>query len=109
MNKLNKEEEHIIQLINRDQSYANYFFSKVKSLNWFNYLSDKNYFKPTKIKFDDKGNAYFWNVFDYLERVSEQVEQNPQYGKELLNIIEDIVQFSREEKELIIITFGGIA
>jgi len=80
--------------------YSSYFFRKEADTKWFTLLRHKLYFSPEKIEFDDTGNALFWRVLDYLERVSEQVAQSPQYGKELIEIIESLVQFSLTKKKI---------
>jgi hypothetical protein len=82
--------------------YSSYFFRKEADVKWFALLKNKLYFSPEKIEFDDKGNALFWRVLDYLERVSEQVAKNAQsqYGKDLIDVIESIVQFSLNKKRI---------
>lgn len=80
--------------------YSSYFFRKETDAKWFPLLKKKSYFSPEKIEFDDAGNALFWRVLDYLERVSEQVAQNTRYGKELIEIIESLVQFSLTKKRV---------
>ena len=76
-------------------TYYNYFFRNKRDTKWFLPLKERGYFSPGRIEFDEQNNALFWVVLDYLERVSEQVSENPQYGKELLEIIDSIVQFSQ--------------
>lgn len=98
MSQLNTEEQQVIYLIKTDADQARYFFARVKSLKWFNILKEQGYFSPESIPYDSEGQALFWNVLDYLERVSEQVTQNAQYGKELIDIIEALVQFSLNKK-----------
>ena len=90
----------VITLIADDENLRDYFLKRVKSAQWFNTLERERYFHPENISFDANGNALFWNVLDYLERVSEQVAQNTQYGKELIDIIESIVQFSLTKKRI---------
>lgn len=80
--------------------YSSYFFRKETDAKWFPLLKKKLYFSPEKIEYDDAGNALFWRVLDYLERVSEQVAKNAQYGKELIEIIEGLVQFSLTKKRI---------
>lgn len=80
--------------------YSNYFFRKEIDIKWFPLLNKKYYFLPIKIEFDQSGNALFWNVLDYLERVSEQISQDSQYGKELIEIIDSVVQFSLKKKKI---------
>jgi hypothetical protein len=81
-------------------TYYNYFFRSEKNPKWFGPLKEKGFFSPNQIKFDEQNNAFFWNVLNYLERVSEQVDQNPQIGKELINIIDGIVRFSESRKRI---------
>jgi hypothetical protein len=100
MNQLNTEEQQVLYLIKTDTDQARYFFARAKSLKWFYPLKDQGYFKPESIPYDSEGHALFWNIVNYLERVSEQVVQNPQYGKELIEIIESIVQFSLTKKRV---------
>ena len=98
MSQLSTEEQQILYLIKTDADQARYFFARVKSLKWFNVLKEQGYFYPESIPYDSGGHAMFWNVLDYLERISEQVSENPQYGKELIVIIDSIVQFSLTKK-----------
>lgn len=100
MNKLNPEEQQVLYLIETDTDYSNYFFARARSLNYFSPLKEKGYFLPEKIPFDANGNAQFWNVLDYLERVTAQVKDNPEYGKELIEIFESLVQFSLQKKRV---------
>jgi len=88
----------------RISSYCNYFFRTTNGLQWFEPLNNNGIFDPKNINFDEHGNASFWSVLDYLKRISEQVAQSPfqnsKYGKELLSIIENTVQFSRSVKKI---------
>ncbi len=101
---LNAEEQQVLYLIKTDPDHARYFFAKAKALKWFYPLKHEGYFNPDRIEFDANGNSFFWIVLDYLERVSELVTQNPQqhveYGKELIDIINNVVQFSRNVKKI---------
>ncbi|MCX5815406.1 MAG: hypothetical protein NTX75_04075 [Proteobacteria bacterium] len=92
--------EHTIGLLKTNIELSNYFFKNVHNLQWFKYLSAEGYFLPEKISYDQAGNAFFWNVLDYLDRISGQVDQNPPYGKELINIIESIVHFSQSRQRI---------
>ena len=96
------EDDAIGALVNllKKEYFSNYFFKKVDSLRWFCHLKKLDYLAPEKILFDENGNAYFWNILDYLERVSEQVPQNPEYGKELFDIIENTVQYSSNTRKI---------
>lgn len=97
---LNEKEIKVIALIDRDTSLSNYFFNKVKDLKWFYPLMERGFFLPPKIPHSEGGDFLFWNVLDYLERVSEQVTENPKYGKELIEIIDSVVQFSLNKKRV---------
>jgi hypothetical protein len=95
---LNDKEIEILDLIEQDISYQNYFFKKAKNLKWFFPLKGKGYFDPDKAPSqtepDEKG--YFtipqWNVLPYLERISQQVNtpDNEKYIDELLDIIRKV-------------------
>lgn len=100
MSPLNTEEQQVLYLIKTDLDQARYFFARAKSLKWFFPLKDVGYFKPESIPYNAEGQALFWNVLDFLEKVSEQVTQNTQYGKELIDIVESIVQFSLNKKRV---------
>ena len=99
----NSKKDCVIEFLHNILSipvYNRYFFYNEDRINWFIPLKDKKYFSPDSILFDDNNNAVSWNVTRYLERISEQVEQNFEYGKELLDIIESLVKFSRETKKI---------
>lgn len=80
--------------------YSNYFFRREADPKWFFLLKEKLYFAPERIEFDEEGNALYWNVLDYLEKVSGQASQDSTYGKELIDIICGIVQFSLNKKRI---------
>ena len=99
-----QEVEFILKLIN-EKYYRNYFFKKVTTLHWFYILKNEGYFKPnlnTRPQETEKG--YFlipkWNVLSYLERVSQQVndQSNEKYINELLAIISEVSKF-KDSKE----------
>lgn len=100
MSQLNTEEQQVLYLIKTDADQARYFFARAKSLKWFFPLKEQRYFNPEAIAYSPDGYALFWNVLNYLERVSEQVIQDAKYGKELIDIIESIVQFSLNKKRI---------
>lgn len=100
MSQLSTEKQQVLYLIKTDADQARYFFARARSLEYFYPLKDQDYFKPETVPYDSEGHALFWNVLDYLERVSEQVAQSPQYGKDLIEIIENVVQFSQNKKRI---------
>ena len=84
--------------------FEEYFFQKVKSISWFLPLVTNKVFEPTKIRFDNEGNALFWNVLYYLEWISAQLntlapQDQIKYARELIKIIDDTVNYSLELKE----------
>src|SRR3990167_1318160 len=97
---LNDKEKKVIALIEQNSSHSNYYFHRVKDLKWFYPLKERGFFLPEKIPQSESGDFLFWNILDYLERVSEQVAQDTRYGKELIDIIENIVQFSLNKKRV---------
>lgn len=97
---LNEKEKKVVTMVEQNISHSNYFFHKVKDLKWFYPLKERGFFSPERIPISDSGDYLFWNILDYLERVSEQVIQDSQYGRELIDIIEDIVKFSRNRKRI---------
>ena len=96
---LNSEEVLLLRRIKGDRVYNDWFFKDAESLKWFYALKEEGYFSPRQIKYDEQNNALFWNVLDYLEKVSLQVAQEPQFGTELIDTIEEVVRFSTENKE----------
>lgn len=97
---INAVEQRALELIRTDPNQAQFFVSRVKSLKWFYPLKQEGHFKPEKIPYSDDGHARFWNVLYYLVRVSEQASQKPQYAKELIEIIDNIVKFSATQKKI---------
>jgi len=90
--------QEVKAIIDADTDLEREFFRKVHSLDWFRWMEEQKYFNCEEIQFDKKGNALFWGILDYLERVSEQIDENPDYGKDLIVIIDSIVQFSVKRK-----------
>ena len=100
MSQLSTEEQQVLYLIKTDADQARYFFTRAKSLKWFFPLKEQGYFNPEGIAYSPDGYALFWNVMNYLERISEQVIQDDKYGKELIDIIDSVVQFSLTKKHV---------
>ena len=96
---LSSKEVKLLDRIKEDVVYRDWFFRHAKHIKWFYSLKEKEYFEPKNIPIDNNGNAFFWNILDYLERVSEQLAQNPEYGKELIDIIYSVVQSSIKRKK----------
>jgi len=97
---LSKGKQQILHLINSDKSYEQYFFAKIESLEWFDVLKKEHYFEPQKFSKNNEGSILLPYSFDYLEKVSLQVSINPEYGEKLIDIIGDVVRYSREQEKL---------
>ena len=97
---LDPKEEAVLEMIEKDISYENYFFKKATNVKWFYPLKEKGYFSPEKapgIKPAEKEGHYIpqWNVLPYLERISQKVNvrDNGKYIDELLKIIKEISNY----------------
>lgn len=100
---LSQKEIEILNLIEEDDSYKNYFFKKAKDLKWFFPLKERKHFSPHNAPGPKpaEGESYsipYWNVLGYLERASQQLNDpnNRQYIAEFLNIIESVTNFTDE-------------
>lgn len=95
-----KHEVAFILKIIQEEIYNHYFFQKINILIWFGILKEKKYFSsqkaPGSIKSDKEGyiTIPFWNVLDYLERVSQEANkpENREYTKDIIEIIIDVTQ-----------------
>jgi hypothetical protein len=90
------------------RSRFNYFFSNLKSTNWFVPLFNKGYFveskNPEPQESETQPGYYFmpyWTILEYLKKVSNHNKTT--YNKEitgiLVSIIEDIINFRNEKEE----------
>ena len=94
----NEDVKEIERLIADDQDLKREFFTRIATIEWFEYLYKKDYFKPEQMFGNFEGMAF--SYLYYLDRISTQIEQRPQYAKLLLDIIESIVRFSKNEKKI---------
>jgi hypothetical protein len=91
----------IFQLIRNDEYFRNHFFKKVKSVEWFYPLKERDFFSPehapAPITSDTEGHFRIpqWDVLPYLERVSQKVtvQGDERLIDELLTIIRDVSNF----------------
>jgi hypothetical protein len=98
---LTEKEINVLNQLEENISYQNYFFKKAVDIKWFLPLKEKGYFKPENapgpMPSDQEGlySIPWWNVLTYLERVSEQVTSvgNEKYVDELLEIIKDVSNY----------------
>jgi hypothetical protein len=100
MSRLSVEKQQILVLIKSDNDYEKYFFASAVSVDWLVPLKEEHYFMPEKIIFDENGNALFWSVLDYLEKVSLKTITHPECGNELIDIIGSVIKYSREQKKI---------
>jgi len=90
----------LFQTMELDSALKDYFFKSTIDAIWFLPLKKAQYFDPNHILFDKEGFALFWSALDYLERVSENIANNPEYGKDLIEIIDNIVKLSQSERRI---------
>ncbi|MBL7049439.1 MAG: hypothetical protein ISR96_07995 [Nitrospira sp.] len=102
---LNPKEIAVLELLDEDPVYRNYFFNKVSDLKWFDDLKNKGHFNPQSAPGPLPGEqeGYYsipwWNVLTYLEKISTQLSnlENERYIDELLLIIQDVSNFTDAE------------
>lgn len=100
---LKSKEIALLNRIEEDRAYCDWFFQSAKDLKWFYPLKEREYFDPDKtLTIDGSEKIIFWNTLTYLERVSKQVTEtsNQDYGRGLIEIIEKTVQYSRQTQKL---------
>lgn len=99
------DEKAVLDLIEKDKAYENYFFNKVEKLKWFYPLKKRGYFKPEKSpqpQETDKSGYYRipeWNILGYFERIST-MKSDPEYDRyidEILEIIFDVSTYKDEQ------------
>lgn len=103
-----KFDKDLFSLI-KDKSIEEYFFKNVSFLGLFFPLKEKGYFSPERApapKPADKEDYFtipHWNVLDYLEKVSQQINQpgNEKYVDELLEIIRDITNYHTKNNKIL--------
>lgn len=83
------------------EHFANYFFHHVENPDLFFPLRDAGYFNPQNIP-DESSPSLFWNALYYLERLSKGIAagEHSKCGKELILIIDNTVQYSRQTRRL---------
>ncbi|MDP3143055.1 MAG: hypothetical protein Q8N14_03790, partial [Candidatus Omnitrophota bacterium] len=102
---LTEKEINVLNQLEEDISYQNYFFKKAVDVKWFLPLKEKKYFKPenapSPMPSDQEGfySIPWWNVLTYLEKVSEQVNErgNEKYIDELLQIIKEVSNYKNSD------------
>lgn len=104
---LSDKEKKLLDKIQKKTLYENKFFEKRSELKWFDELKKRGYFNPNPhtMPQESKDKGYFiipyWNVLDYLEKVSLQVSQpgNEKYINELIEIIKNVTKYHIEHNK----------
>ena len=101
LNKYTQDNALAIEtLVRDDRDLENEFIKRLNSPDWFEWVKKANYFDVDGIEYDNNGNAIFWNVLLYLERISEKSINNPQLGQNAIDIMENLYQFSQNSKPI---------
>lgn len=97
---LSNKEIELLNKIQKRTVYENKFLQTIKDLKWFDELKKRGYFNPnidTQPKETKRGLFLIprWNVLQYLEKVSQQVNEpgNDKYVDELLSIIREVTNY----------------
>jgi len=101
--------QRIFQLVKNDRPLEDYLFRKLVSTEWLLPLKENGYFSPRRNpapRPTEKEGYYtipYWNVLDYLERVSNQVTEksDPKYAQTLMEIIRSVSNYREEGGERI--------
>ena len=88
----------ILNLI-KIKPYSNYFFRNSDNLKWFEMLNSSDVFLPKNTKLENQI-FYLWDIFQYLERLSNQNQFCLKYGTDLLQIINKLVKHSRNVEKI---------
>ena len=100
--------KHILQLIKNDRPLEDHFFQKLVSIEWLLPLRKEGYFDPSKNPKPQPAEKQgyfsvpFWNVLNYLQRVSEQVgvSKDPCLANTLMEIFRSIANYKEEGKPI---------
>lgn len=103
-----KEILNTLENVLKNKALSNYFFKKLEYIEWLPYLKEKGFFSPEKAPCpepaDEEGfyTIPYWNVLDYLERVSQKVKEpgNEIYIDKLLEIIKEVTEYHKQTKNL---------
>jgi hypothetical protein len=93
---LNEKELKVLDLIQDDEAYENYFFKKLKNVKWFFALKQREYFKPERFaNKEEKSSQLKYNILSYLEKISLQINEPGRelYAGELLEIIDNVSNY----------------
>lgn len=103
---LTKAELEILDIISKKKTYQDMFFKERGELKWFYPLRERKYFEavknPSPQPAKEKGffSIPYWNVLEYLEKVSLQtkLKENESYADDLLKIIHDVTKPKKGKK-----------
>lgn len=99
MNKPDLKIQQVLTLMQDDIDYQRYFFTNSSSLKMFFPLKTAGYFDPSRIKVEN-GYAEYWFPIGYLERISKSPKIETDLAKNILEIIDQTVDFSRTKQKL---------
>lgn len=101
------EVQNILQLLQKDNAYQNYFFSKADALHWLELLKSERILSlenaPSPQPADKEG--YYsipqWNALIYLEKIAHKLKDLPEtdkfkYTDDLLGIIRSVTKKRQE-------------
>ncbi len=86
---MNCKEIELLKSLNIDPDLRSWFFKQAKHLKWFYPLKKGDFFEPSENMPD---------VLPYLEKISLQLKDAPQYANELIDIIGSIVNYYKGRK-----------
>lgn len=103
---LTKADSEILDIISKKKSYQDMFFKERGEIKWFHPLREKKYFEavnnPSPQPAKEKGffSIPYWNVLEYLEKVSLQtkIKENENYADDLLKIIHNVAKPKKGKK-----------
>ncbi len=106
MTKLSVEERDLLRRIDSKRELRPIFLQKVQGLQWFNELDELRFFaaqdNPRPQKTTDDGHVLvpYWDVLDYLEKTSLELndQENAEYSQKFRDILILVTQFAKENK-----------
>ncbi|NQT30109.1 MAG: hypothetical protein HQ596_06025, partial [Candidatus Saganbacteria bacterium] len=93
-------QDTLLAYFRRDKAYEDYFFKNTKNISWFSVVRKWGYFEPENFIKNEKGKILLPRSFDYLEWISGQVSDHQEYGKELIDIIENVIRYFQENEKI---------
>lgn len=101
-----KEQLGVLKNLLKKPNYQSYFYFNLKQINWLKPLNDADFFNPVnnpkpKPTEDDKGYYILsWSIFRYLEWVSNNLPSDDNFVKELVKIIDNIINYKEDGERI---------